>query len=84
MIPPKSTKLCSNYYLKSKLQMKLCQFEDAFTSINDAFKLRDDLAGEFAEDLPVVSARYFMQLADLSFVTRRYQKCIEAADKGIE
>lgn len=83
MIPPKSTKLCSNYYLKSKLQMKLCQFEDALNSINDAFKLRDDLAGEFAEDLPVVSARYFLQLADLSFVTRRYQECIEAAEKGI-
>ena len=79
MQPGKSTKLCSNYYLRSKLQMKLCKFEDALASINDAFKLRDELADEFADDMPIVSARYFMQLADLSFVTRKYEECVEAA-----
>jgi hypothetical protein len=70
--PEKSTKLCSNYYLRSKLQMKLLRFDDSLASINEAFKLRDELADEFGEDLPVVSSRYFMQLADLNFVTRRY------------
>lgn len=64
--------------------MKLLRFDDSLASINKAFKLRDELAGEFGEDLPVVSARYFMQLADLNFVTRRYQECVEAAYKGIE
>ena len=46
--------------------------------------MRDELTTEFGEDLPVVSARYFSQLADLYFVMRRYQECLEAADKGIE
>lgn len=46
--------------------------------------MRDRLASEFGEDLPVVSARYCMQLADLCFVTRRYQECVDAATKGIE
>lgn len=52
--------------------MKLLKFDDSLASINEAFKLRDELADEFGEDLPVVSSRYFMQLADLNFVTRRY------------
>ena len=64
--------------------MKLLRFNDALASINEAFQMRDKLASEFGEDLPVVSARYFMQLADLCFVTRRYLECMDAASKGVE
>jgi len=46
--------------------------------------MRDDLVVEFGEDLPIVSARYYMQLADLYFILHKYQECQEAADKGIE
>jgi hypothetical protein len=64
--------------------MKCLKFDDAMASIKEAFVMRDNLAAEFGEDLPVVSARYYMQLADLCFVTRKYQECVEAAMAGIE
>lgn len=64
--------------------MKCLKFNESLESINEAFVMRDNLAAEFGEDLPVVSARYFMQLADLCFVVRKYQECIDAAVKGIE
>lgn len=84
MNPEKHTKLCSNLYLKSKLQMKCLKFADSLKSIQDAFEMREALKDDFGEDLPVVSARYYMQLADLYFITRKYQECVEASTKGIE
>lgn len=64
--------------------MKCLRYADSRKSIEEAFLMRDQLTEEFGEDLPVVSARYFMQLADLCYVTQKYQECMDAAIKGIE
>ena len=45
--------------------------------------MRELLTEEFGEDLPVVSARYFLHEADLNFIVGNYEACITAADKGI-
>jgi hypothetical protein len=78
------TKLCSNLYLKSKMQMKCLKYEESLKSIKEAFQMRDQLTEEFGEDLAVVTSRYYLQLADLYFVIQKYQECTEAACLGIE
>ena len=80
----KHTRICSNYYIQSKLYMKLLKLEESMEVLQKAFDLKNELEAEFAEDLPVVSAKYFLQNADLTFMTRKYNECIQACEKGVE
>lgn len=52
--------------------------------LKKAFEMKDELEDEFGEDLTVVSAKYCLQMADLTFMTHKYQECIDSCEKGIQ
>jgi hypothetical protein len=45
------TRLCSNLYLQSKIQMKLCKLDEALASMNDACAMKEKLVSDFGDDL---------------------------------
>ena len=52
--------------------------------LKKAFEMKNELQVEFGEDLTVVSAKYCLQMADLTFMTHKYQECIDSCEKGIQ
>lgn len=64
--------------------MKIGRYEESLKDSDEMIQRAEALKDEFAEDYPIVGAKFYVQHANIKFIMDDYQKAIDVAKIGID
>lgn len=80
----KDSKVCSNMFLRSQLEMRTGRFEESLETIGQASTLLESTRKEFGQDYEVIKSKFHLQAANTHYILRNFVDCLEQSTRGLE